>query len=120
MRPSQDVLLTERNAALAEAKLWLRRMLAMQKERDGAQTELRACDKCLGEWQAAYDDLLRQFRRLQIKLDNAQADLDSAQFLLEHLDPYLPRWLQTERTAENELLYEQLAPYRADDAGPHG
>ena len=89
-------------------------MLQMQKERDQAKADLYACDKCLGEWQAAYDDLLTQFRRTEVKLGDVQFDLESANFLLEHLDPFLPRWLQTHRRPENELLYEQLASCRAD------
>lgn len=113
-----DVLRTERNAAVAEAKLWLRRLLEMQRERDEARAEWYDADKCLAAWQASHAELLRDFRRLEVKLGNVLGDLESADFLLEHLDPYLPRWLQTYRRADNELLYVQLAPCRADDAGP--
>lgn len=49
-----DALRTERNSAVAEAKLWLRRLGAMQLERDQARSNLHAADKCLGEWQAAH------------------------------------------------------------------
>jgi len=111
-----DALRVERNSAVREAKMWLRRMLTMQRERDQAKADFYATDKCLGEWQAAYDDLLRAFRRLEVAYGHAKDDADNANSLLKHLDPFLPRWLQTHRRAEDELLYEQLAGCRADDA----
>ena len=100
-----DVLRTERNAAVAEAKLWLRRVGEMQRERDQARAHLHAADKCLGEWQQAYDDLLREFRRLEVKRDAIEWELDSANFLLRHLDPFLPLFLQDQqrRIAEADL-----------------
>jgi hypothetical protein len=82
-----DALLVERNAAVAEAKLWLRRALATQKERDQARADLRAVDKCLGEWQAAYDALLRDFRRLEVAYGNAIFASEAANFLIDHLQP---------------------------------
>lgn len=116
-----DALRTERNAALDEAKMWLRRMLTMQRERDQARADLYATDKCLGEWQAAYDDLLRAFRRLEVAYGHEKDIVDYYESLTKHLDPFLPAWLQSpDLRAGKELLYEQLAPYRADDAGPRG
>ena len=83
-----DALRTERNAAVAEAKLWLRRLGAIQRERDEARANLHACNKCLGEWQEAYDDLLRDLRRTQMRLADALGDIDrNADFVDTHLWP---------------------------------
>ncbi len=110
-----DALKTERNAAVAEAKMWLRRVLCLQQERDQARKELYESDKCLGEWQQSYDDLLRDFRRLELKTSHLQDDVDNANFLLRHLDPFLPHWLQNkEQRAANEMLYENLKDSRRD------
>lgn len=49
-----DALRTERNSAIGEAKLWLRRLGGMQSERDQASADLHAADKCLSEWQEAH------------------------------------------------------------------
>lgn len=49
-----DALRTERNSAVSEAKLWLRRLGAMQRERDQARSNLHAAEKCLGEWQESH------------------------------------------------------------------
>lgn len=90
----RDALRTERNSAVAEAKLWLRRMLSMQRERDQARADLYASDKCLGEWQDAYDDLLRAFRRLEVAYGHEKFAADSADFLIEHLQPLAMAQLQ--------------------------
>ena len=83
-----DALRTERNAAVAEAKLWLRRLGAMQRERDQARTHLHAADKCLGEWQEAHDELLRELRRTQMRLADALGDIErNADFVDTHLWP---------------------------------
>ena len=66
-----DALTTERNAAAAESKLWLRRLLTMQAERD-------ACAKSLSEWEAAYNELLRQFRRLEREANALRFDYEAA------------------------------------------
>ena len=81
--PSSDDLLTERNAALAEAAMWQRRLLRMQQERDQALADLRAADKSHEAWEAAYADLLRDFRRLEVKLRHAQWSLDCGKLLDE-------------------------------------
>lgn len=90
----EDALRTERNSAVAEAKLWLRRILQMQKERDQAKADLYATDKCLGEWQAAYDDLLRAFRRLEVAYGHAMTASENANFLIDHLQPLAMAQLQ--------------------------
>ncbi len=113
-----DALRTERNSSVAESKLWLRRLGSMQRERDQARQDLHAADKCLGEWIEAYETLHHDYLRLQIRRDHELWLREYYESLLKYLDPYLPRWLQTERHADNELLYVQLAQYRADDAGP--
>ena len=83
-----DALRTERNAAVAEAKLWLRRLGEMQRERDQTRAHLHAADKCLGEWQQAYDDLLRDLRRTQMRLADALGDIErNADFTDTHLWP---------------------------------
>jgi hypothetical protein len=89
-----DALRTERNSAVAEAKLWLRRMLTMQRERDQAKLNLYECDKCLGEWQAAYDDLLRAFRRLEVAYGHEKWAAETGDFLIAHLQPLAMAQLQ--------------------------
>lgn len=89
-----DALRTERNIAVAESKTWLRRALAMQRERDQARTEWHAADKCLDEWQAAYDDLLRAFRRLEVAYEREKWAAETGDFLIEHLRPLAMEQLQ--------------------------
>lgn len=89
-----DALRAERNSAVAEAKLWLRRMLLMQKERDKAKAELNAVIACLQEWQTAYDDLLKQFRRLEVSLEHEKWSVETADFLHGHLYPLAMAQLQ--------------------------
>lgn len=74
-----DALTTERNAAVAEAKLWLRRMLTMQKERDQARRELEAAADCIVEWQASHSKLLQDFRRLEILTNALRFDHQAAE-----------------------------------------
>jgi hypothetical protein len=83
----EDALRTERNSAVAEAKMWLRRALAMQNERDQAKSNLHEAEKCLGEWQAAYDELLRAFRRLEVAYEHERVVSDTANFLIDCLQP---------------------------------
>ena len=78
-----DALATERNAAVAEARLWQRRLLTAQTARDQAIADLRAADKSHEAWEAAYADLLRDFRRLEVKLRHAQWSLDCGKLLDE-------------------------------------
>ncbi len=82
-----DALRTERNIAAAEAKMWLRRLLQMQNKYEQAIRNLYEAEKCLGEWQAAYDDLLRAFRRLEVYYQHEQCVSDTANFLIDHLQP---------------------------------
>lgn len=56
------------------------------------------------EWIAAHEALLKEFRRLELKLRDAQLDLESALFLRRHLDPFLPEWLQDETTRNDPML----------------
>lgn len=89
-----DALRTERNSAVAEAKLWLRRMLRMQRERDQAALNFYECNKCLEEWQAAYDDLLCAFHRLEVAYGHEKDCADTSNFLIEHLQPLAMAQLQ--------------------------
>ncbi len=90
-----DALRTERNTAVAEAKLWLRKMLAMQKERDQAKRNYYECNKCLEEWMAAYYELRREHWRLEIKFSDALSDIDrNADFTDTHLWPLAMAHLQ--------------------------
>ena len=115
--PDQDSLLTERNAAVAEAKLWLRRMLSVQKERDLVIMDLRAAEKRLGQWIEAYDELHRDHMRLHQRLDRELGIRDYYESLLRYLDPFLPRWLQDQKQrAANEEIYQALAGSRDDGA----
>jgi hypothetical protein len=115
--PDQDTLLAERNAAVAEAAMWLRRMIRMQQERDQALADVRAYAKNLGEWQEAYDELHRVHLRMSLKLDHELFIRDYYESLLRYLDPFLPRWLQDEKQrAANEEIYANLADHRRDDA----
>lgn len=60
-----DALLTERNSALAEAKLWQRRLMQMQTERDQWKADAIACHKSHKEWEASYDDLRDDYCKLE-------------------------------------------------------
>ncbi len=71
-----DAIATERNAAVAESKLWLRRLQEALRERDQARANYAACDQSHEAWEKAYDDLLRDFRRLELKLTHTEWDLD--------------------------------------------
>ena len=108
-----DALMVERNGAQAEAQLWLRRCLTMQQERDAALAESRAADKCLEEWQAAYATLLQDFRRLEVRFDYLCSDDENREWLLVHLDPFLPASMQDAKRREAEpVLYATIAQLR--------
>lgn len=52
---------------------------------------------------------IRPIARLERALQRAQAELDSANWLLKHLDPFLPSWLQNpEHRASEPELYAAL------------
>lgn len=105
-----DALLTERNAAQAEAKLWLRRLQDAQRERDQARADLRQAEENIDSWEKAYADLLRDFRRLEVRFDHLCADDENRRWLLEHLDPFLPESMQApELRAKAPVLYAQIA-----------
>lgn len=80
-----DELLTERNSLRAEAALWQRRLMVMQQERDQARVDLRACDKSHAEWEKAYDDLLREFRRLEVRMQKIGFDYEAANSVVDFL-----------------------------------
>lgn len=82
-----DALLTERNSAVAEAKLWLRRLQAAQAEREQALKELREADKFLTSWQEAYYALLKELHRLEVERTHEVWRAESAESLIEHLEP---------------------------------
>lgn len=73
-----DALAVERNAAVAEAKLWLRRLQEAQAERDQAKAELRETDALLDSWQAAHAELLQSLRRLEVEASHLRFDRDIA------------------------------------------
>ena len=62
--PSFDDLLTERNAAVAEAKLWLRRLQRVQGENDKLKANLAEADKCIEAWVSAYQELRLEYWRV--------------------------------------------------------
>ncbi len=71
-----DALMVERNSALAEARLWFRRLQRVQSENERFRKELFECAKSLDSWEAAYYELLREFRRLEVKYSDAQWSLE--------------------------------------------
>lgn len=73
-----DALATERNAAVAEARLWLRRLQAMQAERDQWQADAIAADKSHKEWESAYADLLQQLRKCEVHCQHLAFDVEQA------------------------------------------
>lgn len=56
-----DTIATERNAAIAEAKLWLRRLQDAQRERDEARADLAEAAKTIEQWETAYQNLRRDY-----------------------------------------------------------
>ncbi len=76
------------------------------------QREVRTFDQALAwgdEWVSAH-------HRLQNAYDDLAYRVEYLESLLDHLDPFLPRWLQNqERRAANEALYETLADSRRDE-----
>lgn len=64
------------------------------------------------EWAAAYKELLREHRRLELRCDHAEAELDYYVFLRRYLDPFLPPAMQdpVARAAEPEL-YRAIAEH---------
>ena len=77
MPPDADALLTDLNAARAEAAMWQRRLLRMQTDCDQARADLRACEKSHTEWEQAYAELLREHRRLEVRVAHAQWIIDT-------------------------------------------
>ena len=64
----------------------------------------------LDEWIAAYRELRSEYLRTHERCWKAEADLKSAEFLLRHLDPFLPPWLQDSKAREAEpAIYAALA-----------
>ena len=80
-----DALQTERNAAAAEAQLWQRRALNMQKQLDQVRAELRAANASHAQWEVSYDDLLQQLRRLEVKLCHTRFDYEAAESVVGFL-----------------------------------
>lgn len=89
-----DALTTERNAAVAEAKLWLRRLQTAQQERDQARSSLQAAEKDIDSWEAANAELLRELRRLEVRYNHLLWDADTREAMIKFLDPLLPVELQ--------------------------
>lgn len=75
--------------------------------------ELRTLEQAvalLDDWIEAYRDLQRDFVRLHFRCSNAEWDRDSAEFLLKHLDPFLPFDMQNQKARlANPGLYAAIA-----------
>ena len=71
-----DALLTERNAAQAEAKLWKQRYFDTLQELHDAQSAYASCDKAHEEWQTAYAELNAAYTRVCAELVRAPAVVD--------------------------------------------
>ena len=80
-----DQLIAERNAAKAEAELWQRRALNMQRQLDQVRAELRAANESHEAWEQAYDQLLRDFRRLEVKAASTRFDYEAAESVVGFL-----------------------------------
>lgn len=74
-----DALTTERNAAVAEAKLWLRRTLHIQQECDRLRSIVRDAHEVVETWEAAHAELLRDYRRLEVLANALRFDYESAE-----------------------------------------
>ena len=73
-----DAIVTERNSAVAEAKLWLHRYTREANRVSALRREVAEYAKALKECQDAYDALLFEFRRLEWKYGGAVLDLEQA------------------------------------------
>jgi hypothetical protein len=69
----------------------------------------------LDEWTAAYNELLRKFRRLEVRCHHAEDEVKSQAFLLKHLDPFLPRNMQDAKArAAEPRVYDAIAELLAE------
>lgn len=80
-----DALKTERNAAVAESKLWLQRVNRLQEQLEQARAEVRAADENREGWVTAYTNLLQDFRRLEVRFNHLADSADDSEWLLKHL-----------------------------------
>ena len=80
-----DALQTERNAAVAEAELWQRRALNMQRQLDQVRARLRDANESHDQWEQAYDQLLRDFRRLEVRANSIRFDYEAAESVVGFL-----------------------------------
>ena len=80
-----DALQTERNAAVAEAELWQRRALNMQRQLDQVRARLREANESHDQWEQAYDQLLRDFRRLEVRANFIRFDYEAAESVVGFL-----------------------------------
>ena len=78
--------------------------------------ELHTIDEAvvlLDEWAVAYRELLREFRRLEHRYQEAEFVAEHNAFLLRHLDPFLPDNMQDAKArAAEPKLYAALATLR--------
>jgi hypothetical protein len=78
--------------------------------------ELRTLEQAvalLDEWMVAYRELLRQFRRLELRCQDAEWLVEHHEFLRRHLDPFLPDNMQDAKArAAEPKLYAALAEMR--------
>lgn len=73
----------------------------------------------LDQWILAHAELLRAYRRLEVRCDNEQSRADSAEWLLERLDPFLPPSMQRRQWREAEpVIYRALGELRDEEHDP--
>lgn len=71
-----------------------------------------ACD-LIDEWEAAYRDLEREFRRLEHRFQDAEFWVEQNEFMRRHLDPFLPDNMQDAKArAAEPKLYAAIAALR--------
>lgn len=72
----------------------------------------QACD-LIDDWIAAYNELRREFVRMEHRAQDAEFRADQRMFLLRHLDPFLPDQMQDEQAlSADPKVYAALAPLR--------
>jgi chromosome segregation ATPase len=84
--------------------------------------EIRTLDDALAlldRWEQAYRELEREMVRLENRYQHAKEEAQSLEFLLKHLDPFLPHSMQDAKArAAAPKLYRALAEVRDEEYNP--
>lgn len=69
----------------------------------------------LHEWIAAYQELHREYLRLQVRYDEAKFWAEQGDFMRKHLDPFLPPSMQDAKArAAEPKVYQAIAELIAE------